>query len=89
MIKIEIKPSQVAVDTRTGISKKTGNAYTLNEQMGYAWLGGDYPELIKINLEDGQPAYSAGVYTLSLKSFRVGDFNRLQVARVELIPADK
>ncbi|ECE4893358.1 TPA_asm: DNA-binding protein [Salmonella enterica subsp. enterica serovar Typhi str. CT18] len=89
MIKIEIKPSQVAIDSRSGISKKSGNPYTLNEQMGYAWLGGDYPELIKINLEDGQPPYAAGFYSLSLKSFRVGDFNRLQIARVDLIPADK
>lgn len=32
MIKIEIKPSQVAIDSRSGISKKSGNPYTLNEQ---------------------------------------------------------
>ena len=89
MIKIEIKPSQVKFDTRSGTSARTGKAYSMNEQHGYAWLGGDYPELIKINLEDGQPPHPAGMYFMHDSSFRVGDFNRLQVARVVLVPADK
>ncbi|WP_419721211.1 single-stranded DNA-binding protein, partial [Pectobacterium versatile] len=54
-----------------------------------AWLGGDYPELIKINLEEGQPAYQAGFYTLHSSSFRVGSYNQLQIGRIVLIPEEK
>lgn len=88
-LKIEIKPSQVSIDSRSGVSKRTGNPYTMNEQYAYAWLGGDYPELIKISLEDGQPAYPAGFYTVHLSSFKVGEFNRLQINRLVLIPMEE
>lgn len=88
MVKVEIKPSQVSVDVRNGVSAKSGKPYTMREQMGYAWLGGDYPELIKLSLDEGQPPYTAGFYELLLSSFRVGDFNRLQVDRVRLSPID-
>lgn len=89
MIKIEIKPSQVTFESRSGVSAKTGKEYKMFEQLGYAWLGGDYPELIKINLEEGQPAYQAGFYTLHSSSFRVGSYNQLQIGRIVLIPEEK
>lgn len=85
---IEIKPSQVTFESRSGVSSKTGNAYELFEQKGYAWLGGDYPQLIKIALEKGQPPYAAGLYDLSLESFMVGAYDRLQVGRIKLVPKE-
>ncbi|KAA5557280.1 DNA-binding protein [Pseudomonas aeruginosa] len=86
--RIEIKPSQVTFDTRTGTSSK-GNPYTIREQFAYAWLVGEYPELIKMNLEDGQPPYPAGYYSIDPKSFGVGDFKRLMIFRLSLIPEAK
>ncbi|MGT8005108.1 single-stranded DNA-binding protein, partial [Escherichia coli] len=54
MIKIEIKQSQAIADTRSGVSKSTGQAYTINEQSAYIFLGQDYPQLFKLNLDAGQ-----------------------------------
>lgn len=86
MIKIEIKPSQAIADTRSGISKSTGQAYTINEQAAYIFLGQDYPQLFKLNLENGQAPYSAGLYTLHPSSIYVGDFQKLRVGKIVLVP---
>lgn len=86
MIKVEIKPSQSAVTTRSGTSK-AGNPYSLNEQMCYVHLGNEYPVLVKLTLDDGQPAYQPGLYTVSLNSFKVGQFGSLMIDRLRLQPA--
>lgn len=85
MIKIEIKPSQATVETRSGVSKKDGKPYTINEQSAYAFLGGDYPQLFKFNLENGMPAYPAGLYTLHETCLYVGDFQKLRIGKVLLV----
>lgn len=86
MIKIEIKPSQAVADTRSGVSKSTGKPYTISEQSGYIFLGGDYPQLFKIPLEQGQVPYAAGLYELHPSSIFVGDFQKLRVGRIILTP---
>ncbi|ENP6600687.1 single-stranded DNA-binding protein [Escherichia coli] len=86
MIKIEIKQSQAIADTRSGVSKSTGQAYTINEQSAYIFLGQDYPQLFKLNLDAGQAPYPAGLYTLHPSSLYVGDFQKLRVGRIVLIP---
>lgn len=80
MVKIEIRPEQAFIKTRSGVSK-TGKSYTLQEQRAYAYLGGAYPVEFVINIPQGQPAYPAGVYELSPNSLQVGQFGRLEVAR--------
>lgn len=85
MIKIEIKPNQAVVDSRSGVSKRDGKPYTINEQSAYIFLGGDYPQLFKFNLENGQPAYPAGLYELHESSIFVGDFQKLRVGKIVLI----
>lgn len=79
MIKIEIKPSQVAVDERKG--DKDGRQWVSREQHGYIYLGGDYPELFVFRLEDGQPPYAAGLYELVESSIAVGEYKRLKFSR--------
>lgn len=86
MIKIEIKPSQAVADTRSGVSKTTGQSYTINEQYAYVFLGQDYPQLFKLNLETGQPPYPAGIYTLAPSSIYVGDFQKLRIGKIVLLP---
>ncbi|HBB0296964.1 TPA: DNA-binding protein [Escherichia coli] len=86
MIKIEIKPSQAVADTRSGVSKSTGKPYTISEQSGYIFLGGDYPQLFKIPLEQGQAPYAAGLYELHPSSIFVGDFQKLRVGKIILTP---
>ncbi|MBN3182562.1 single-stranded DNA-binding protein [Pectobacterium brasiliense] len=86
MIKIEIKPSQALADTRSGVSKATGKPYTISEQSAYIFLGGDYPQMFKINLENGQSPYPAGIYSLHESSIYVGDFQKLRVGKIVLVP---
>lgn len=80
MIKIEIRPEQAFIKTRSGVST-TGKNYTLQEQRAYIYLGGAYPVEFVINIPQGQPAYSAGIYELSPESLRVGQFGRLEVSK--------
>ncbi|EBR8158743.1 DNA-binding protein [Salmonella enterica subsp. enterica serovar Newport] len=80
MIKIEIKPSQVAVDERTGKSDN-GKDWVSREQKGYIFLGGDYPELFVIPLAEGQPPYEAGFYELTEQCITVGKYHKLSYSR--------
>lgn len=89
MIKIEIKPSQAVVDSRSGVSKHDEKPYTINEQSAYIFLGGDYPQLFKFNLDNGQSPYPAGMYELHESSVYVGDFQKLRIGKVILLPLDK
>ncbi|HEL8026003.1 TPA: DNA-binding protein [Escherichia coli] len=79
MIKIEIKPSQVAVDERTG--EKDGKKWVSREQKGYIYLGGDYPELFVFPLAEGQPPYEAGFYELTEQCLVVGKYKKLDFSR--------
>lgn len=75
MIKIEIKPSQVVVDERSG--EKDGKKWVSREQKGYIYLGGDYPELFVFPLADGQPPYEAGFYELTEQCIIVAKYKKL------------
>lgn len=65
MIKVEIKPSQAQFTTRSGVSRQ-GKPYSLNEQLCYVDLGNEYPVLVKITLDEGQPAYAWSVHRSSV-----------------------
>jgi len=88
MIKIEIENSQV--DERNGV--KNGKPWTIREQAAYAHVlddsgkPGKYPVRCKIGLEDKQAPYAAGLYTFGPQSIIVGDFDKLTLARVKLVP---
>jgi hypothetical protein len=84
MITVEIHESQVNFQERSGVSQRTGKPYTIREQSAYAYLGGAYPQLFKLNLQDGQPPYSVGKYRLHLNSFEVNRYGNLSVGRVLL-----
>lgn len=79
MIKIEIKPSQVAVDERRG--EKDGKPWVTREQKGYLYLGDDYPELFVFPLAEGQLPYETGFYELTEKCIVVGKYKKLDFAR--------
>lgn len=50
-------------------------------------MGNEYPVLVKITLDEGQPAYAPGLYTVHLSSFKVGQFGSLMIDRLRLVPA--
>ncbi|ENI0015783.1 DNA-binding protein [Salmonella enterica] len=84
MITIEIHETQVNFEERSGVSQRTGKPYTIREQGAYAHLGGAYPQLFKLNLQDGQQPYAAGKYRLHLSSFEINRYGNLSVGRILL-----
>ena len=45
-----------------------------------------YPVACSIPLEKDAAPYQAGYYTLDMRSIYVGDFRRLELGRVKLVP---
>ena len=90
MIRIEVKTTEV--QTRNGVSQRTGNPWTIRSQDAYAYTFDQngkprpYPERISLQLDDNQLAYPVGTYDLSLASIYVGDFGRLMMGRPQLTP---
>lgn len=82
-MKIIIK-SEV-VNTNSGTSRN-GKSYSIREQNAALDNGGDFPHPFRIQLEDKQPAYAPGEYQLDPQSIYVGDFQRLSIGRVKLLP---
>jgi hypothetical protein len=74
---VEITDTEVT--NQSGTSGKTGKDYSINKQEGWAYIGGaPYPQRIEITLQDNQPAFPVGKYSLDLnKAAFVGGFNQL------------
>ncbi|MBI2779418.1 MAG: helix-destabilizing protein [Gammaproteobacteria bacterium] len=93
MINIEIKTDQSL--TRSGVSKKSGQQYSLREQEGWVFLLAHdgrphpYPTRILLQLEDNQAPFPVGSYVLDPASFFVGSFGKLTIGRIKLSPAQK
>lgn len=85
MLKIEIFPEDAQFKSRT-IPGKDGKApRTIYEQIAYAYLGGKFPVQMKLSLEEGQPAYAVGTYTVHSSSYVVNNFGGLELKRFGLL----
>ena len=88
MIRIEVV--NTTVDERSG--NKNGKNWLIREQAAYAHLLDEfgkpmkYPVACSIPLEKEAQPYQPGFYTLDLRSIYVGDFRRLELGRVKLVP---
>jgi hypothetical protein len=88
MIRVEVVSS--TIDERSG--NKNGKDWLIREQGAYAHLLDDegkphkYPVACIIPLERNAAPYPQGFYTLDLRSIYVGEFRRLELGRVRLIP---
>jgi len=88
MIRIEVVSA--AVDERSG--NKNGKNWVIREQSAYAHLLDEhskpmkYPVACSIPLEKDAAPYQPGFYTLDMRSVYVGDFRRLELGRVRLVP---
>lgn len=91
MLKIEIFPENVQIETRTIPAKEGKPQRNIYEQVAYAHLGGKFPVEMKLQLEEGQPAYVAGLYTIHPSSFVINQFGSLELKRFGLLidPIDK
>lgn len=92
-IRIEVKLG-VANSRNVNVSKgkNAGTVMTMIDQEAWAFTvdkDGNphpYPTKISIGLEQGQQPYPAGMYTIAPSSIYVGDFGRLKLGRLVLIP---
>jgi len=68
--------------------KNNGPSFNFNEQNAAIMKDGeDFPHPFRIRLDDGQPPYPAGEYTVDGSSFVVGQYGDLQMGRrVVLVP---
>lgn len=86
MIKIEIQSAEVK--TKSGVSARTGKPYTIREQEGYAHTfdrhgkPNAYPVRLSISLNDDQPPYAPGNYSLAPESLYTNRFNQLEISPV-------
>lgn len=84
MLKVEIATS--LVDTKSGISPKTGKPYAIREQEGWCFFYGrdgkplPHPQRIRLTLDDQQPPYELGSYQLDPASLYPGKFGQIMVA---------
>lgn len=83
MIKVEIKS--------TDIHTREVGKNTFREQQAWAYIvyngkQNDYPAEIKVNLTKGQSAYDIGFYTVAPESLYVGEFKKLSIGRLQLLP---
>lgn len=85
MLKIEIFPENVNIETRVIPSKDDKPSRTIYEQIAYAHLGGKFPVEMKLGLEQGQPAYVAGLYTIHPSSFVINQYGSLELKRYGLL----
>lgn len=89
MIKIEV--DSTTFEERSGTTQK-GKPYTIREQQAYAHVleetgkPAKYPVKMRVNLEDTQPPYQPGFYTLDPRCVMVGDFDRLTLGKIRLVP---
>lgn len=83
MFKIAI--TTTALQTKSGISSKTGKPYEITEQPAWIFLVDQngrqqpYPVQIMVMLEKGQHPYPLGDYVLHPSSVQSGRFGSLQI----------
>lgn len=85
---IEIRPGSGATEQK-GTSKKTGNAYSIRTQEGWAILQSGEVRKVKLTLNREQNAYEPGVYDLDEASFAINNWGELAIGRVVLKPRQK
>lgn len=84
-LKIEIFQENVNIEKRTTKPKDDKPGRVIYEQIAYAHLGGKFPVEMKLQLEEGQPAYVAGIYTVHPSSFVINQFGSLELKRFGLV----
>jgi len=90
MIRIEIRNSEVKV--KSGVARNSGKPYEIRSQEGYAHTVDKdgklrpYPQQVEIPLEKDQQAFAPGSYGIAPGSLYVGEYNRLTLGRLLLVP---
>ena len=75
------------IDKQSGIAKGSGKPYELFKQTAYIYIGdAPFPEKIEVLLDDGQPAFAIGKYSLDVnRAIVVGAFHSLAIDSRKLV----
>jgi len=83
-MRIEIKSTDLR--NKSGISKKTGKAYSFNIQTGYVQLDKEpYPVRCNVTLFDDSPALAVGYYDRVVDYSYVDKFGEIET-KFKLVP---
>lgn len=85
MLKIEVFPEDEKFITRTIQGKDGKPPRNIYEQTAYAYLGGKFPVQMKLSLDEGQPPYVAGTYSVHSSSYLVNNFGGLELKKYGLL----
>lgn len=88
MLQVVIRSA--ATTSRKGFYKsgsKQGQPYEMVEQEGWVNMPNGEVRRLQLLLQDGARPYQVGDYQLAPESFVVGDFGRLEIGRLVLVPA--
>lgn len=81
MLKVEMTDKVKAGTFR----KRDGSVVAFRDQEAYVVLPGKkFPVEFRVRLDEGQPAYPAGVFQISTQSFEVGQFGDLRLGTLVL-----
>lgn len=75
---IEIR--EFKIDTKTGVSRKTGKPYSIAEQPAFVTLPNGECRRITLQHEEGDAALPVGRYTPKPSAYWVGDFGALSIS---------
>lgn len=80
MKSLTIEVRDAKIDTKTGVSRKTGKPYSINEQPAFVTLPNGECRRITLQHEDGDLALPVGTYEPRDTAYWVGDFGALSVS---------
>lgn len=87
---MQVEITSDVVNERSG--NKNGKDWSIRTQTGYAFIPDDsgraqpYPESITIDLKKDQLPYKPGRYQVHDASYFVGDYGKLSIGRLMLVP---
>jgi len=68
------------------VRSKEGKEFLIREQIGWAYIGKDYPQEIRVPIEPGKTAYAPGNYDIDPSCIYPDRFGKLHLGRLRLCP---
>lgn len=77
---LQVNVREAKIDTKNGVSRKTGKPYSIHEQPAYVTLPNGETRRITLQHEDGDPPLLIGDYQPKPSAYWVGDFGALSIS---------
>lgn len=77
---LQIEVREAKIETKSGVSRKTGKPYSMHEQPAYVKLPNGETRRITVTHEEGDPPLLLGNYQPKPSAYWVGDFGALSIS---------